>query len=470
MDLPSNLSAERGLLGLALTHNAVVFEVGNLEKADFSEAVNGELWDLIRDKVEAGGVATAALLLFDVQDAPIFGELKASEYLARLEAEAPPPSAATELAHTIREAARRARGVTACRHMERLFTDSPVSVPTMELFEKLEEAMAALRPSLAEAGIRHAPAIGDVILERLRNAGEQGIGLELGLKPVQDLIGALQPGRLYILGGSPGSGKSAMAAQLLAAVAQVGTSLLFTPEMAAEEVVERQLAAVTGVGAQQIERAMVSNPEFERLFDANDALRPAKFFIDDTSKPSLAMIRGKALRKQRMGGLDAIGIDHCHYLSKPDKRMAEFDALDENLEGLKGLAKDLRIPIIVVCQLGTEALRDMAKWPHRRPTQGDLLYSGIVERHADVILMIHRPEYFLLRNEPAASDRNKADWDTRVIQMKGVAELILAKRRGGGGYGVRRLGFEADRTRFTNDPPKLVVPDLLQAAFEAARA
>src|ERR1019366_702123 len=175
VDLPSNLSAERGLIGLALTHNAVVFEVGNLEKADFSEAVNGELWDLIRDKVEAGGVATAALLLFDVQDAPIFGELKASEYLARREAEAPHPSAATELAHAIREAARRARGVTACRHMERLFPDSPVSVPTMELFEKLEEAMAALRPSLAEAGIRHAPAIGDVILERLRNAGEQGI-------------------------------------------------------------------------------------------------------------------------------------------------------------------------------------------------------------------------------------------------------------------------------------------------------
>jgi replicative DNA helicase len=467
MSEPASLESERGLLGIIITRNETLYEVSqSIVAGDFFEPVNGELYNLLKDLIEAGRQVTAATLVHDAQDAPIWGDLRASEYIHRLEREAPPSVVIAGLARTIRELSRRRRLIALGRELQTMATDAPVSISADELRAKADEAVAAIFTDAADMGLRRMSEIGDGVLARLQRAGTSNtsLGLGLPLTMMQNLTGPLMPGRVYVIAGGPGSGKSALALQIGEWIAEVGGSaLLFSIEMDDEEQVERSLSTATGVKAMNIERALVDDREFEQLWDVNEKRRRHNLFIDGSSNLSMAAIRGRAVRLKKLVGLDAVIIDHIHYVAKSDKRLPEFDALDENLKAAKRMAKDLGIPVIVLSLLSTEAGRDLAKWPHRRPHQGDLLYAGIVERHADVILLVHRREYFLKRNEPAAEDRHRDEWLSACGVETGRAELILTKRRGGIGFGRSVLGFEGDRFRFADQAQTMAQKALAEA-------
>lgn len=463
-DLPQNIRAERGLLGILLTDNDTLFSAGDLSKEDFAEPYNGELYLLIRDYIEAGRTATAATIMHDAQDAVIWGDLKASQYLTLLESESPPARFAGELARVVRDTALRSRVIRTAEDIARRARDAPVSVRADELRFQIDEAMSALFPSVQDMGLLRAADVGDGILNRLRTT-EAAVGLPMGLAGVQDLMGAAMPGRLYMLGAASGGGKSALIVQIARNMALAGYRVLLDSlEMSAEETVERILSGRTGIEAPKIERGTVTQQEYQMLVDANNDDRAGELYIDQTSKLTVPMIRGRALRKQRLGGLDILFVDHIHYVSKADRKQSENEALDENLAGLKALARDLKIPVVCACHFTSTGLRDMEQWPHRRPKKGDLLFSATVERHADVIALLHRPEYFLRQAEPEPDARHYHEWVLRMSDQgekgqKGVAELILAKRRGGKGYGIRRLYFDEARVTFTDNRPKQVVDD-----------
>jgi replicative DNA helicase len=449
---PASLDAERSLLGIIISRNETLYEVSQtLLKADFFDNANGEIYDLLRDLIEGGRQVTASTLVHDAQDAVIWGELKASQYLHGLERDAPAPALITGFARTIKETARRRRLIALGRDIQRIAVEAPASVSSDELRTKADEAVAAIFSDAADMGLRRLPEIGDTVLKRLQRKDEP-VGMQLPLASMQNLTGALVPGRVYVLAGSPGSGKSALLLQVMQWAAEEKPGLMFSIEMDDEEQAERAMSTATGIKAERIERALVDDREFERLFNANEETRKSKLYIDGSSSPSMATIRGRALRLKKMVGLGLVGIDHAHYVARPDKRMGENDALDENLKAAKRMAKDLEVPVIVLAQFGTEALRDMAKWPHRRPNQGDLLYSGIFDRHADVVMIVHRREAFLLRNEPTTADRHYQEWqDARVLE-EGRGEFILTKRRGGQGFGRAQVGFEGGRVRFYDNP------------------
>ena len=453
MERPINLPAERGILGIIINENELIYDTGRLTAADFGESYHGELFNLLKDQVEAGRAVTSATLLHDAQDAVIWGEdLKASEYLARLEADAPPSRLLPELVRTVSDVALRARLVDASQEMTRRVLDAPVSITAAELRTQYDETFAALFSSIDDLGMRKMSDVTDAILERLKSP-ESVIGHSAGLVCVQDLIGTFLPGNLYLLGGSPGSGKSALTAQLLRSVARNGVPVaLFSPEMGDEDQARRLMAADTGVESHRIARGMVNNTEYEQLWNAGEVARDDLFYIDAHTRPSLSIIRGRSRRKQKLGGLGMIAIDHVHYMSRPDRRMSEADAFSENLAGLKQLAKDLGIPVLGLVQFTAEALRDMARWPHRRPTQGDLLYAGAVDRHSDAVILIHRLEYFLRRNKPGPEEQHHVEWGARLMEAADKADILLAKHRDGVGYGERTAYFNAPRLHFTDGP------------------
>jgi replicative DNA helicase len=410
-----------------------------------------------------GHRVTPITLMSDAQDAVIGEGITARQMIQRLSDEAPTdPGLIIELAKQVRDCAIRRSMITTAQMMMTEAQAAPVSVTSEELRFKYDEAFAALFRGAQDLGLRQLYDVNASTLERLKQP-EQSAGLELSFRPLADLIGPLMPGRFYVLGGGPGSGKSALLLQVLRDLCQHGfQAALYTPEMDEDEVGERALASDSGVDAGDIETGgrKIRNSDYEVLWEAHEKMRVEGLWIDQDSAPSVAGIRGRSQRKKRLGGLDVIGIDHVHYLSPANPRQQGFEALDENLKGLKRLAKDLAIPVIGVVQLGTEALRDMAKWPHRPPTQGDVLYSGVVERHVDVIVLLHREEYLLARNKPAEvrGGPTVGEWDARQLHpdVRGRAELILAKRRGGLGFGRRNVGFEAKRFRF-NDSKRSIV-------------
>jgi replicative DNA helicase len=405
--------------------------------------------------------------MHDAQDAVIGEGITAREMIQRLSDEAPDQRVAVDLARQVYETALRRRLIGLAEELMATTLAAPVSVTADELRLQWDESFTKLFRSTSDLGLRSLSEVSDALLEKLKHAGDRVIGISPGLAKLEELIGLLQPGRLYLIAGAPGSGKSSLVLQMLLHGARRGFhAALYTPEMEADEIAERALAAGSGLSAVKIETNDLQSAEYEAIWNAGERLRGeggGRLFLDASPVPSLAMIRGRSQRKQRMGGLDVVAIDHIGYLAREDRKQSDYEALDANLRGLKQLAKELRAPVIAVTQFGTDALRDMARWPHRRPTQGDILYAGMAERHADVVLLIHREEYFLRRNVPGENDLFKGksyvgEHEARLLNPKiaGRAELILTKRRGGEGSGVRNVEFDAKRTRFNDAGPSLM--------------
>ncbi len=456
-DLPQNLQAERGLLGIILLNNEVIHEIGDLSKDDFAESYNGELFILFRDLIEQSRRITAITVLHDAQDSVIWGELKASDYLAKLEAEAPVTDQARyaiSFAATIRDSALSSRTLTTIGALAERIRAAPASIPSVVLRDMVEESLTDLFRSSTDLGLNDVAVIGDRILNHLKDSTQE-VGRRVGLSFVENLTGPLLPGRLMMLGGPSGSGKSGLLAQIARYDAERGgTPLLFTREMPDEEVVARILSGETGISGENIERNNLSREEYEALFNANEKLRHLTFKITSPRKFSVPFIRARALRQQSLSGLTMIEVDHVHLLAKSDKRMGESEATNENLEGLKAMSMELGVPVIAACQLTGEALKDINRWPHRSPIFTDLLYSSAIDRNADIVLIVFRQEHVLKRNRPRREDDpgKYSEWEAKLLGVEGKVEAILTKRRGGRGEGYQVGYFDSSRVLFADKP------------------
>lgn len=301
--------------------------------------------------------------------------------------------------------------------------------------------------------VRHISEIANDITTRVSDAYKVGhvSGLPVGLKQVQDLIGPLLPGRLYLVCGSPGSGKSALMAQMAEYIAQTHPVLIHQIEMPGEEQIERILAPRAQLEADRIERAALDAEEINRLLDAADSVRNLKLWVDSSTSPTVAQIGSRAMRLQRQSGLAAMFLDHLLYVRAPDRRMADHEAVRANLQALKRLSKDMGIPIVVL----TQPKAELASGPVRRPRVADMYGGAANEHEADVILLLFREEYMLRRNEPNTGEGSKehVEWRSRLIDVEGKAEVILGKRRGGRGFGIRTLWFNDELMRFFDNVP-----------------
>lgn len=458
--------------------NEIFFEVSQIvKKADFYEPYNGELFLLMQDMIEGGRTAIPMTLMHDFAQDRDIGGMKASDYLSLLFDNAlPTKEAAITTARTVADLAQRRRMLTLhWRAMEDV-ASAPVSATAMALHARHSAGFDGLFSSLSDVGIRHIADAGDAVLERVKQAAlnETTIGLDIGLASLQDLIGPLMPGRLYLLAGGPGSGKSALSAQIGKFVArqdsdQVITDkdgrqkfrkrnvLMFEIEMDDEELAERDMAAATGISAGKIERAAIDAMEHERLYKANEDLRNTGFYVDSSTFQTVQQIRAKAMRMQRLQGLDLVIVDHLIYLQGTDPKVMETQLIRSNLQALKRMAKDMGIPVLLLTQFkGTFNDGEV-----RDPTVGDLYGGSSVEQESDCIVFVQRDDYLLRRKEPIADGTEKrnaerAAWGGRLAEAEGKAKFILAKRRGGLGHGKRTCFFDGPRLTFTDREPQSV--------------
>lgn len=381
------------------------------------------------------------------------GNFSPEGYLATLIADEADPDNLSELFRDLEDMwARREMGRLGQELIKQSTADS--GLDALSRLEAAKEKIGALGDPMGTS-VRHVSTIAQELLDRVSAAAEreETVGLDVGLKSLQDLTGPLMPGRLYVLAGPPGSGKSALAYQVAEYVSRVVPTLVEEIEMEADELVERDLASRTGIAADKIERASLNEQEIETLFDAAVKLSGLKLYLDSTTSPTTSLIRSKAMRMQRLKGLGLLAIDHLLYIQRPDKKMGEFEGIRANLQALKKMAKDLGIPIVLLTQLKKEF--GEGTWAQiRRPNVNDLYGGSAVEQEADVVLFVHREEYLLKRKEPDADSKDRADWEARHEKVKGKAELVLAKRRGGTGAGVRTLYFDGPRVRFSDQPPR----------------
>lgn len=459
-------------MGSIFLRNDVLFDVAEIVvQADFFEPKNGEIFILLKDQIMAGRSATPMTILHDLSQDSDVGGLRASEHLSKLYEAGIPRDQAVEAARVIRDTAIRRRLISAAEAMTLEAFSAPVSTSADIIRDRFAETIDALFPTLADLGVVPISKYGDMALNRIVQAHRIGrpLGLEWGIAAMTNIIGTALPGRLYSLAGASGAGKSALAQQVLEFICRPMDNpddqkygLMVQAEMEGEEVAVRSLAAETGISGYDIDRGVVSDADFQLAFDANERLRGNGLMIDSGSSHSLRSIRAKAIRAKRKGRLHILAIDHVLYLEKENPKMNDVEAIMPNMRGLKAIAKDLQIPVLILMPLKSSYSDAISNGIVRRPNLGDVHHPAAVDVNSDAIMFVHRPEYILKRNEPPKADTKKhGEWDIQALEWQGRAEFIKAKQRGGDrGQWSQKLWFgDGSRAKFFDNEPSRYIPE-----------
>jgi replicative DNA helicase len=254
------------------------------------------------------------------------------------------------------------------------------------------------------------------------------------------LSGGFWPGELIIIAGRPSMGKTTFAINIARQISvgnesKVKATAIFSLEMPSEQVAKNILCAEAGLDGRKMRRYDFNEDEFERLKWANKALEQAPIFIDDTSGLSISQLRARCRRLKHRHDIRMIVVDYLQLMKSGLKNAPREQEVAEISRSLKQIARDLRIPVIVLSQLNRSA--EKRENDDKRPQLSDLRESGSIEQDADVVIMLYRPEYYVL--DQNAQSKNKGE------------ALILKNRNGPVGQVV--LTFRKDILRFDSYHP-----------------
>ena len=273
-------------------------------------------------------------------------------------------------------------------------------------------------------------------------------GVSTGFRDLDKLTSGLHRSEMIVIAARPSMGKTALAMNIAehAAIEAKLPVAIFSLEMSAQQLVQRMLCSRARVNLAKTRDGFLAEADFPKLTHAASKLAEAKIFIDDTASLSILELRAKARRLKTQQDIQLIIIDYLQLVRSTSRRAQDNRQLEisEISGGLKGLAKELNIPIVVVAQLNRnpEIRTGSGKGV---PRLADLRESGSIEQDADVVGLLMREEYY-------------ADTDEEREELKGKAELIIAKQRNGPIGGVK-LTFLNEFTRFVDRADEAVEPE-----------
>ncbi|HET6514125.1 MAG TPA: replicative DNA helicase [Thermodesulfovibrionales bacterium] len=269
------------------------------------------------------------------------------------------------------------------------------------------------------------------MIEHLYDRKEAITGVPSGFTDLDELTTGFQPGDLIVIGGRPSMGKTALGLNIAQHVALEAREpvAIFSLEMSKEQLALRMLCAEAMVDSNSVRKGFIKKEDWHKLTSAAGRLAEAPIFIDDSSGTTVLEMRAKArrLKIEHHGGLGLVVVDYLQLMRSRGGFERREQEISEISRSLKGLAKELRVPVIALSQLnrGVEQRHD------KRPTLADLRESGAIEQDADVIIFLYRDEVYNKENPT----------------NKGKAEVIIAKQRNGPTDTVH-LTFLSSCTRF----------------------
>ncbi len=254
-------------------------------------------------------------------------------------------------------------------------------------------------------------------------------GLPTGFTDFDKKTNGLQKSDLIIVAGRPAMGKTSFAMNIAekAAIKEGASVAIFSMEMSSVQLTMRMMSSLSRINSGKLKSGNLTDVEWPRIGQINHLLSSSKVFIDDTPALSPMEVRARCRRLQRQHGLDLVVID---YLQLMQVKGAEnrVNEISEISRSLKGLAKELDVPVVALSQLN----RSLEQRPNKRPVMSDLRESGAIEQDADLIVFIYRDEVY---------HEDSKD--------KGKAEIILGKHRHGS-TGMVPLTFLGEFTKFEN--------------------
>ncbi len=322
----------------------------------------------------------------------------------------------------------------------------------------LDRAEAEIFEISHDKSIRDVVLLADILqeeIERLEALEGKGLtGVATGYPDLDHMLSGLQPGEMLIIAARPSMGKTAFALNLAeqvafggatpwsAAVGAPAAAAIFSLEMSRGSLAQRLISARSGIDLHHLRTGQMGMEEWNRLNAACGELHEAPIYIDDTPALTVLQLRARARRMVSQFGVQVIIIDYLQLLTSPtaarESRQVEVATISR---GIKALARELSVPVVCLAQLnrGTEQREG------NRPRMADLRESGSIEQDADVVMLLHREEYYHKGDEEWMAD---PDNEEKI----GLAELIIAKQRNGP-TGVVKFTWDAKTTRFKSHDP-----------------
>lgn len=273
------------------------------------------------------------------------------------------------------------------------------------------------------------------VLENARLSDNHVTGVPTGILPIDKFFHGLKPSDLIILAARPSMGKTGMAISITHGAASLGEPVGFCSlEMPGVQVRQRLLSIESGVGLEEIRNAKYSDNDKIKIFEAASRIKKLPIYVDDQPSMSLMELKAKARRLWQRYGIKMLFVDYLQLMRGENKQQNREQEISEISRGLKGLAKELNIPVVALSQLNRSV---ESRGGEKRPNLSDLRESGAIEQDADVVMFLYRPEYYGLLDDNSGHSNI------------GKAVVIVAKNRNGAtGDITDGLGFKKQCAQF----------------------
>ncbi|WDV45861.1 replicative DNA helicase [Clostridiaceae bacterium M8S5] len=429
---PNNLEAEQSVLGaMILDKDAVVTAVEHLSGEDFYKEANKEIFESISSLYNKNEPVDLVTLSEELAKKDTLEAVGGITYLANL-ADGVSTTAnidvyckIVEEKSILRRLIKASNEIIAEGYKDELELNNIIDQAEKRIFEitqrKSSQGFVEMNKALMET------------LNRIEEASQSGggiTGLATGFTDLDRKTSGLQRSDLILLAARPSMGKSVFGVNLAqnCALRHGASVAIFSLEMSVSQIVQRILSSESHVDLQNIITGNLNDEEWAKLGRAMGPLGSAKIYIDDTPAVTLNDMKAKCRKLKMEKGLDLVVIDYLQLMSgdgRSENRQQEISAISR---GLKGMARELNIPVLALAQLS----RAPELRADHRPIMSDLRESGAIEQDADIVMMLYRDEYY-----------NK---DT---EKKNIGEVIIVKQRNGP-TGTIELAFMGNYTKFLN--------------------
>ena len=455
---PSNIEAEQAFLGSVLVNNDIIDEISTIVSSSiFYDPAHVKIYEVIESLNNKGMIANPITLKNYFEKDNMLNEVGGTEYLVKLTRFSGSAKQAVDYAKIIHEMYLRRELVLISDKLSSDTINANAQEQNAEnIIEGTEKSLFDLaeRGSFSQSFLKFNQALDQTIeMATLAMKNDKGIvGVPTGLTDLDEKLGGLHKSDLVILAGRPSMGKTALATNIayhashtLMSRQEKSSVAFFSLEMSSEQLSTRILSEQARIKSDDIRRGKVTEEEINRYIETSRNIYNLPLFIDETPAITIATLSNRARRIKRLFGLSLIVVDYIQLMrsgnmNRNDGRVQE---ISEITQGLKALAKELGVPVLALSQLS----RAVEQRDDKQPQLADLRESGSIEQDADVVMFVYREAYYLERKQPKLGSIEHAEWQSKMNDVNGLADIILGKQRHGP-TGTVKVEFEGIYTKF----------------------
>ncbi len=454
--LPSNIDAEQALIGSVLVNNDIIDEISNIvNSSKFFDPIHRKIYEVVETLNNKGMIANPITLKNYFENDSGLTEVGGIDYLVKLTRFSSSSRQSLDYAKIIHEMYVKRELISISENISYQSKDEEIEVTGENIIEDAEKSLFDLaeRGNFSQSFLKFNQALDQTIeMATLAMKNDQGIvGVPTGLTDLDEKLGGLHKSDLVIIAGRPSMGKTALATNIAYYAAkniqknkEKESVAFFSLEMSSEQLSTRILSEQARIQSNDIRRGKATEEQLNRYIETSRNIYDLPLFIDETPAITISTLSNRARRIKRLFGLGLIVVDYIQLMRTSSKRYdGRVQEISEITQGLKALAKELSVPVLALSQLS----RAVEQRDDKIPQLSDLRESGSIEQDADVVMFVYREQYYLEKKQPKLGSIEHAEWQSKMSDINGLADIIIGKQRHGP-TGNIQVEFEGMYTKF----------------------